>query len=212
MTKRTPPHEPSLPKHESVFMSNFGELCYSIATGDLNRPWHEEASHLPDNYLTLMDECKSPIERILGAALLFANDGYERIKYLFAPDTDGWDNVYRSYPEFGTVFYPQAPVGNYTADFMVVSCCNGVYRFTAIECDGHDFHERTKEQASRDKRRDRFFQARGIAVMRFTGTDIYRDTRACIDELEPFLCHRLEEAMHEAGVITIPQNARKHGS
>ena len=24
-----------------------------------------------------------------------------------------------------------------------------------VECDGHDFHERTKEQASRDKERDR---------------------------------------------------------
>ena len=33
-----------------------------------------------------------------------------------------------------------------------------------MECDGHDFHERTKEQASSDKKRDRSLQAAGFLV------------------------------------------------
>jgi hypothetical protein len=43
----------------------------------------------------------------------------------------------------------------------------------AIEVDGHDFHERTKEQAIRDKSRDRAFQAAGWRVLRFTGSEVY---------------------------------------
>lgn len=44
-----------------------------------------------------------------------------------------------------------------------------------VELDGHDFHERTKEQASRDKKRDRDLAAIGLPVIRFTGSDIYKD-------------------------------------
>jgi very-short-patch-repair endonuclease len=46
-----------------------------------------------------------------------------------------------------------------------------------IECDGHEFHERTPEQASKDKRRDRSLTAMGIPVFRFTGADILRDAK-----------------------------------
>jgi very-short-patch-repair endonuclease len=48
-----------------------------------------------------------------------------------------------------------------------------------VECDGHDFHERTKEQAARDRSRDRDFQLRDFGVLRFTGSEIYRDPWAC---------------------------------
>lgn len=48
----------------------------------------------------------------------------------------------------------------------------------AIECDGHDFHEKTKKQAQHDKRRDRDLQILGWSVARFTGSEIVRDPRA----------------------------------
>ena len=44
----------------------------------------------------------------------------------------------------------------------------------AIECDGHDFHEKTKEQAQRDKEKDRILQANGWLIARFTGSEIYK--------------------------------------
>jgi hypothetical protein len=43
----------------------------------------------------------------------------------------------------------------------------------AVECDGHDFHEKTKEQAKRDKRRDRNIAGAGMDVVRFSGSEIY---------------------------------------
>ena len=52
-----------------------------------------------------------------------------------------------------------------------------------MELDGHDFHEKTKEQASGDKRRDRYLAALGWTVLRFSGSDVYRDPAAVMDEI-----------------------------
>lgn len=52
----------------------------------------------------------------------------------------------------------------------------------AIELDGHDFHERTKEQAKRDRSRDRELTELGWRVLRFTGSEIWADARKCAEE------------------------------
>jgi hypothetical protein len=44
-----------------------------------------------------------------------------------------------------------------------------------LECDGHAYHERTKEQAKRDRLRDRVLQGAGYTVLRFTGSEIFAD-------------------------------------
>jgi very-short-patch-repair endonuclease len=52
-----------------------------------------------------------------------------------------------------------------------------------VECDDHEYHERTKQQAIRDKTRDRAFQAQGFQVLRFTGSEIWRDALKCAAEV-----------------------------
>lgn len=42
-----------------------------------------------------------------------------------------------------------------------------------IECDGHEFHDKTRDQAKRDKSRDRNLLQLGYPVMRFTGSEIH---------------------------------------
>lgn len=54
----------------------------------------------------------------------------------------------------------------------------------AVEADGHDYHERTKAQAEHDRTRDRAMQAEGWTVMRFTGSEIYRNAEKCAAEVE----------------------------
>lgn len=49
----------------------------------------------------------------------------------------------------------------------------------AIELDGHEFHDRTKEQAARDRSRDRELSALGWTVLRFTGSEIWKDAKTC---------------------------------
>jgi very-short-patch-repair endonuclease len=85
--------------------------------------------------------------------------------------------------------FPQVGVGPYTVDFVVlVSLKNSDDQetnrlFVGIECDGHEFHEKTKEQAARDKARDRYLMGQHIPVMRFTGREIWRSATGCVEEV-----------------------------
>lgn len=75
---------------------------------------------------------------------------------------------------------PQVKIGPYRADFLVRFRFDSERQISIIvECDGHDFHERTKAQASRDKRRDRAMQRLGYEVYRFTGADVHLDCYGC---------------------------------
>jgi hypothetical protein len=56
--------------------------------------------------------------------------------------------------------------------------------FLGIECDGHDFHERTKEQAAKDRSKDRVLKVRGLDIIRFTGSEITRDPGRCAAEVD----------------------------
>ena len=76
----------------------------------------------------------------------------------------------------------ELPVDQYRLDFAVIGGCVSTWRI-AVECDGHNYHERTKEQAAHDRRRDRHLQRHGWHVMRFTGSEIFRDVRGCVAEV-----------------------------
>ena len=87
------------------------------------------------------------------------------------------------------VIYPQYQIGRYRADFaLFAKFYNGpVVHKLVIECDGHDFHEKTKIQAQRDKKRDRDLTAAGYQVFRFTGSEIFRDAPGCAKEIGDYL-------------------------
>lgn len=52
-----------------------------------------------------------------------------------------------------------------------------------IELDGHDFHERTKEQVAARNTRDRDLTAAGWTVLHYSGSELYRDPIACVAEV-----------------------------
>lgn len=52
-----------------------------------------------------------------------------------------------------------------------------------VECDGHDFHERTKTQAQHDRSMDRALQRAGFTILRFTGAEIVRNAEKCAVEV-----------------------------
>lgn len=67
----------------------------------------------------------------------------------------------------------QYPVGPYRADLAV----SGVK--LAIEADGVAYHQ----DKARDKKRDEYFASQGWRVVRFTGSQIYRDPEGCGEEV-----------------------------
>lgn len=84
------------------------------------------------------------------------------------------------------IIEPQAQIENYRADFLLTYKSSNNSSVTekrlVVECDGHDFHEKTKHQASNDKRRDREMQKLGYEVFRFTGSDIWKDVFSLAQE------------------------------
>lgn len=84
----------------------------------------------------------------------------------------------------------QERIGKYTADFIVVY--HPIHDLVpqkkiVIECDGHDFHEKTKQQAAKDKERDRFFAKEGYTVLRYTGSEIFNDRYKVYTDVEEIL-------------------------
>jgi very-short-patch-repair endonuclease len=71
----------------------------------------------------------------------------------------------------------------YRVDFLVSIIMDRKQREIVIECDGHEFHERSKFQATKDKQRDRLLQSAGYRVFRYTGSEIWKDPDKCAREV-----------------------------
>lgn len=138
-------------------------------------------------YAERATKCGSPIERLMLAALAYRfpiESGN-----VFFP---AWLSSSRTGGTFA--LEPQKAIGPYTVDFALTAKTkiNGArLARIVIECDGHDFHDRTKEQAARDKSRDRYLASQGWTVLRFTGSEIFRDPYICADAIDDVLQSRL---------------------
>lgn len=85
----------------------------------------------------------------------------------------------------GMIFLePQCEIGSYRVDFLMgfADGADDLLKCIVVECDGHDFHERTKEQAAKDKSRDRYLSAHVARIVRFTGSELFRDPQRCLVE------------------------------
>jgi very-short-patch-repair endonuclease len=147
----------------------------------------------------------SPIEEAMLQALILA--GREMVGDVGWKVLDRYygDREFESDPRFLRI-EPQYQIGSYRVDFLVSldfyvhdpAAQHSARKETAsviVECDGHDYHDRTKEQASRDRKRDRALQALGFRVFRYTGSDIWKDVLACAEES----IRTLTEAARERG-------------
>ena len=98
--------------------------------------------------------------------------------------TNGYSLANRSARREGVIVVkPQCPVGPYFADFLISYHFFGGDISIVVECDGHEYHERTKAQAARDRKRDRFMQQAGHLVFRFTGSELRGAPSKCAYEV-----------------------------
>jgi len=130
----------------------------------------------------LMEKAESPIEQMMAAALIYKG-------------TLEFDKISTDDPELRKrtvdkelIIRPQYEIGPYRVDFFITSkyfnrtTYETCRRFVILECDGHDFHEKTKKQAANDKKRDRYLSGHG-RVIHFTGSEIFSDAVACAEEI-----------------------------
>jgi len=76
----------------------------------------------------------------------------------------------------------------YRLDFAIINAAESLY--LAVEVDGHQWHEATQHQVQSDKSRDRKLTAAGWQVLRFTGSEVYRDAPACVREVRELIARK----------------------
>lgn len=135
---------------------------------------------LEDELICGLVECESPIEQMMGIALqslLFLMPAYCRILSVKNQE------VIES-PRTGK---------SYRADFVIdVEYWDGIKKYV-VECDGHEFHQKTKEQVQNDYCRERDLTLCGYTVLRFTGSEIVSNTAICAREIYEIIEYRAKE-------------------
>lgn len=167
------------------------------------------AEHFDD----ALTACESPIEALFLATFLAA--GARSLGGIVPDGVAASVEIGDGFRMFedGAVVVPQArPHGlPYRIDFALLHDTEPRVR-VAVELDGHDFHEKTKEQAARDKSRDRDLTEAGWLVVRFTGSEVYRDADACrLQALTQFYraSRRLRSADQGGPICVVPARQRR---
>ena len=163
-----------------------------------------DASDLADQRIRRMydrlDEmgCESPIEKYFAIALwestLIISSGKLGDYNLMWPKPPPKDF---KIPHLRIAIWAQQKVFDWRADFVLgVVDADGRPHYAIVECDGHDFHERTKEQALRDRQRDRRAQQEGWRIFRLTGSELYARSGliACDEILNGWACRVWESS------------------
>ena len=183
-------------EEEELFAIGWNTLAHSYI--------HKSLTHLE----SLVDATESPIEvAMLFALCVTAHEQASNIRYKIANRIFG---DFEDTPDL-LVIEPQAKLGEYRVDFLLSyqegipdhdnpsklkdgTLIPGVKEVTVhliVECDGHDYHDRTKEQASKDRERDRELKKLGYEVFRYTGSDIWKNPMLCASEAIQVLIERV---------------------
>lgn len=132
--------------------------------------------------------CESPIEQLLALAIIDSNFSRHHGVRIARPKPDaGHVLPYNPLPEENQelTLYPQWRLKRWRIDFRLdwerFETAQSA-KTVLIECDGHDFHERTKKQAASDRSRDRALQRAGYQIIRFTGSELTRNSKRCAAE------------------------------
>jgi very-short-patch-repair endonuclease len=152
-----------------------GEEFYETAKG---RNWEIRAeTFLSEKDFLALNKCETPIEKIMYAELVMQikRNNTNKVKYVIEPQKR--IQVGRSLYRVDFMVKAKSPDGTDKERTVVF----------IIECDGHQFHEKSEEQASRDKKRDRALKIAGYDTLRFTGSEIWNEPESCAFEVFSFV-------------------------
>lgn len=119
------------------------------------------------------DTADSPIETILGAAIILCFRNAGKPLKLCAPEE-------RHNAGKGLLLVPQFDWSYYRSDWAIFNPkTSGAL---LLECDGKEFHS-SADQVAHDRKKDEAAHDRGYLVMRFSGSQIYRDADGCANRV-----------------------------
>lgn len=137
-----------------------------------------------DKIYLLSCEKQSPIEIIFLVALLILKEK-KNIAFAVEPQYEVVCNGKRYYLDFSIIHY---------------GCLNDDLKEEfklAIECDGYEFHQKTKEQVDYDNQREYDLKIQGFEILRFSGREIYNNPMGCAMKVINFIVDRNEINLNE---------------
>jgi very-short-patch-repair endonuclease len=122
-----------------------------------------------NNRIYVSELCESPIEKIVNLELY---------------------KLYEYFPVDECKVHPQVIIGKYVVDFLITYEIPNTSKelMIVVECDGHEFHEKTREQVARDKERDRFMTLEGYTILRYSGREICEDPFSVVRDVQHLIC------------------------
>jgi Protein of unknown function (DUF559) len=152
-----------------------------------------------------LKRCESPLEKLLGSAFLRGCQD-QRTFFEGCPVGASFNAGLMGFLAGAQNVYftitPNAEItterGKFRPDFLfqVYEPDTGIYGrvvfLFGVEIDGHDFHEKTREQAQRDKSRDRVLLRAGIRLLRFTGSEVFHSLDEVLNEIGDFIATEAE--------------------
>lgn len=143
----------------------------------------ELVNNYEDELYSSIYECESPIEQLMAINLSLIEKKFS--------------SIISNIEILGLIQQKKIKINkkNYRVDFLLEASFkyNNKYEdliSIVIECDGYDFHQKTKEQAQRDYEKDRCLQMEGYYVLRFSGSEIYNDFAECNKKIVHFICKK----------------------
>ena len=115
----------------------------------MRNPYERRKTRNATSAILSLDKCDSHIEQLMMLALT------------------------RVLPKNAKIFQ-QFRIGKYKADFLVCGSAKNI----VIECDGKQYHTRVN-QVIHDKNRDEFMRSLGYEIIRFSGSDIFKNHESC---------------------------------
>ena len=126
---------------------------------------------------------ESPIEIIFNFAfdlIGFSREGKEKCFYLLPQEeVQAGNKTYRADFLFDTD-QCESPYDHFEKPYKLV-----------IECDGHEFHEKTKAQVKKDNERDMALKMAGYDVLHFSGSQIYNEPFKCAEQVMEYILSKI---------------------
>ena len=120
-----------------------------------------------------VDECKSPIEKIFYVA-------FQTVCLFRRNELPEYANCMFANPQCEV----EASGHKYIADFAICRETDEEWHgIFLVECDGHEFHQKTKQQVERDNLRQYNLKMAGFDILRFSGSQIYKDPFKCANDV-----------------------------
>lgn len=142
--------------------------------------WQNNLNQLNEQLIDGLSETESPIEKMFLIEFNFVN----LIRPYWIDSNDALSALFIQHP---------VTIGkhDYRVDFELLIDIFDNYAMSDsptatkifIELDGHDFHEKTKEQVAHDKKRERELSDKCDALLRYSGSEVYQNTYKVVNDV-----------------------------